>query len=92
MAGFPSIAGLDRFWSSAEHRALFADQLDGRLKHALATDGRPAYMLVQGTVTEPGPIETHMQIIVPMIIERGGVYMIWTPREHIRVLAGHWQR
>ena len=111
---FPGRAALDRFWSSPEHRAAFADRLDGRLAHALAlpgipeaglpdqpiptranvtvpdSAGPPAYMLIQGTVRDPGPIEAYMAIIVPMIIARGGLYLVWTPPEPVSVLAGDW--
>ncbi|MBT5239314.1 MAG: DUF1330 domain-containing protein [Rhodospirillaceae bacterium] len=54
-------------------------------------DGPKAYMLVQGTVTDPEPIGTYMETIIPMIIERGGVYRAWTTPEGPRVLAGDWQ-
>lgn len=54
------------------------------------SDGPKAYMLVQGTVTDPEPIGTYMETIIPMIIERGGVYRAWTPPDGPRVLAGDW--
>lgn len=53
--------------------------------------GPKAYMLVQGTVSDPEPIGTYMETIVPMIIERGGVYRAWTLPEGPTVLAGEWQ-
>lgn len=54
------------------------------------SDGPKAYMLVQGTVSDPEPIGTYMETIIPMIIERGGVYRVWTTPEGPRVLAGNW--
>lgn len=53
--------------------------------------GPKAFMLVQGTVSDPEPIGTYMETIVPMIIERGGVYRAWTSPEGPVVLAGEWQ-
>ena len=53
-------------------------------------EGPKAYMLVQGTVSDPGPIGVYMETIVPMIIERGGVYRAWTDPEGPEVLAGDW--
>lgn len=52
--------------------------------------GPRAWMLVQGTVSDPGPIGKYMETIVPMIIERGGVYRVWTAPEGPEVLAGDW--
>lgn len=52
--------------------------------------GPKAYMLVQGTVSDPEPIGTYMETIIPMIIERGGVYRVWTPPDGPEVLAGEW--
>jgi|GEM_PF-2719418 uncharacterized protein (DUF1330 family) len=54
------------------------------------SDGPKAFMLVQGTVSDPEPIGTYMETIIPMIIERGGVYRAWTPPEGPVVLAGEW--
>lgn len=54
------------------------------------SSGPKAYMLVQGTVSDPEPIATYMETIIPMIIERGGVYRAWTPPEGPKVLAGAW--
>ncbi|NKB42722.1 MAG: DUF1330 domain-containing protein [Alphaproteobacteria bacterium] len=54
-------------------------------------DGPKAYMLVQGTVSDPEPIGVYMETIIPMIIERGGVYRAWTLPDGPRVLAGDWQ-
>lgn len=54
-------------------------------------DGPKAFMLVQGTVSDPEPIGTYMETIIPMIMERGGVYRAWTPPEGPTVLAGDWQ-
>lgn len=53
--------------------------------------GPKAFMLVQGTVSDPGPVSAYMETIIPMIIERGGVYRAWTPPEGPVVLAGEWQ-
>jgi uncharacterized protein (DUF1330 family) len=52
--------------------------------------GPRAYMLVQGTVSDPGPIGKYMETIVPMIIERGGVYRVWTDPDGPSLLAGAW--
>lgn len=52
--------------------------------------GPKAYMLVQGTVSDPDPIGTYMETIIPMIIERGGVYRAWTMPDGPTVLAGDW--
>ena len=52
--------------------------------------GKPAYMLVQGTISDHAPIGAYMETIIPMIKERGGVYRIWTPPDGPEVLAGHW--
>ncbi len=54
-------------------------------------DGPKAYMLVQGTVSDPDPIGAYMETIIPMIIERGGVYRAWTLPDGPSVLAGDWQ-
>ncbi len=52
--------------------------------------GPKAYMLVQGTVSDPEPIGLYMETIVPMIMERGGVYRAWTTPDGPEVLAGDW--
>lgn len=53
--------------------------------------GPKAFMLVQGTVSDPGPIGTYMETIVPMIIERGGIYRAWNLPDGPTVLAGEWE-
>ena len=55
------------------------------------SSARPAYMLVQGTISDPTPIGDYMATIIPMIKERGGVYRIWTPPDGPEVLAGTWE-
>lgn len=52
--------------------------------------GHRGYMLVQGTVSDPDPIGRYMEIIVPLIIERGGVYRVWTDPTGPELLAGNW--
>lgn len=54
------------------------------------SEGPKAYMLVQGTVSDPEPIAAYMETIIPMIIERGGVYRAWTLPDGPEVLAGEW--
>ena len=50
------------------------------------------WMLVQGTISDPGPIARYMEILVPMIVERGGVYRVWTDPDGPELLAGDWPR
>lgn len=50
----------------------------------------PAYMLIQGTVTDPGPIQAYVGIIMPMLRERGGYYVVYARAPEVSVLHGEW--
>lgn len=50
----------------------------------------PAYMLVQGSVTDLEPIERYAGIIMPMLRERHGYYVVYAQAPDVTVLHGEW--
>lgn len=50
----------------------------------------PAYMLVQGSVIDPEPIQAYVGIIMPMLRERGGYYVVYAEAPDVTVLHGSW--
>lgn len=50
----------------------------------------PAYMLVQGSVTNLEPIERYVAIIMPMLRERRGYYVVYAQAPDVEVLHGSW--
>lgn len=50
----------------------------------------PAYMLVQGSITNVPPIERYAAIIMPMLRERLGYYVVYAEAQDVRVLHGVW--
>jgi uncharacterized protein (DUF1330 family) len=50
----------------------------------------PAYMLIQGSVTDPGPIGDYVSIIMPMLRERLGYYAVYATAPEVKVLHGQW--
>lgn len=53
-------------------------------------DTPPAYMLVQGSITNVPPIEQYAAIIMPMLRERFGYYVVYAQAPDVRVLHGRW--
>jgi uncharacterized protein (DUF1330 family) len=58
--------------------------------HTPARDTPPAYMLVQGSVTDPGPIGEYVSIIMPMLRERHGYYAVYATAPEVDALHGEW--
>jgi uncharacterized protein (DUF1330 family) len=58
--------------------------------HAPRLETPPAYMLVQGSITNVPPIEQYAAIIMPMLRERYGYYVVYAEAPDVRVLHGHW--
>jgi uncharacterized protein (DUF1330 family) len=50
----------------------------------------PAYMLVQGSIRNLPPIEQYAAIIMPMLRERLGYYVVYAQADDVRVLHGEW--
>jgi uncharacterized protein (DUF1330 family) len=50
----------------------------------------PAYMLVQGSVTNLAPIQDYVAIIMPMLRARGGYYVVYAEAPDVTVLHGTW--
>ncbi len=50
----------------------------------------PAYMLVQGSVTKLEPIQQYVAIIMPMLRERLGYYVVYAEAPDVTVLHGSW--
>jgi uncharacterized protein (DUF1330 family) len=50
----------------------------------------PAYMLVQGSVTNLAAIQEYVGIIMPMLRERGGYYVVYAEAPDVTVLHGAW--
>jgi uncharacterized protein (DUF1330 family) len=50
----------------------------------------PAYMLVQGSVTELEAIQQYVGIIMPMLRERLGYYVVYAETPDVDVLHGRW--
>jgi uncharacterized protein (DUF1330 family) len=77
-------------------RGLPADGLPDDLLPTIATvkppglGTPPAYMLVQGSVRNPGPIEKYVGIIMPMLRERSGYYVVYAQAAEVHVRLGHW--
>jgi uncharacterized protein (DUF1330 family) len=53
-------------------------------------DTPPAYMLVQGSVTAVEPIQQYLAVIVPMLRERSGFYIVHAGSPDVDVLHGEW--
>lgn len=53
-------------------------------------DTPPAYMLVQGSVTAVEPIQRYVAVIMPMLRERGGYYVVYAQAPDVEVLHGVW--
>ncbi len=52
--------------------------------------GPPAFMVIEGVVTDAEPMGRYRDIIFPMISERGGYYLVYLPRDRVTVLHGDW--
>lgn len=50
----------------------------------------PAWMLVQGSVTNLEPIQRYAEIIMPMLRERLGYYVVYAEAPDVTVLHGEW--
>lgn len=50
----------------------------------------PAYMLVQGSVANLEPIQEYVGIIMPMLRERCGYYVVYAEAPDVAVLHGAW--
>jgi len=50
----------------------------------------PAYMLVQGSVTNLAPIQEYAGIIMPMLRERMGYYIVYAEAADVTVRHGSW--
>lgn len=50
----------------------------------------PSLMLIEGSVTEEGPIDQYRDIIMPMLKERGAYYLVYTLADGVSVLSGEW--
>lgn len=50
----------------------------------------PAWMLVQGSVTNLEPIQRYAEIIMPMLRERRGYYVVYAEAPDVSVLHGDW--
>ena len=59
---------------------------------AIAAPGPPAYMLIEGVVTAPEPIDRYRAIIFPMISAGGGYYLVYAHSKAVRLLAGDWSQ
>jgi uncharacterized protein (DUF1330 family) len=53
-------------------------------------EGPPAYMLIEGSVSDQARIDGYRGIILPMIAERGGYYIVFAFADQVRVLSGTW--
>lgn len=49
-----------------------------------------AYMLIEGTGTDESRMDAYRDVILPMIRERGGYYVMFELGGNVRVLAGAW--
>jgi uncharacterized protein (DUF1330 family) len=50
----------------------------------------PAYMLVEGSVTNHDPIQRYVGLIMPMLRERGGYYVVYATAADVEMLQGKW--
>lgn len=55
------------------------------------THAPPAYMLIQGTVTDREAMQAYSGIIVPMLRERGAYYLAQARTPDVTVLFGEWR-
>lgn len=50
----------------------------------------PTLMLIEGSATDPDAMNAYRDIIMPMLKERGGYYLIYEPGGNVEVLSGTW--
>jgi uncharacterized protein (DUF1330 family) len=57
---------------------------------SLAKGQQPAYMLIEGSVSDPAPMDAYRNIIFPLIRARGGHYLVYAGADQVEVLGAPW--
>lgn len=55
------------------------------------SSGPPAFMLVQGSVSDLAAMPAYRALIQPMLVERGAYYVVYAAAAEVEVLQGRWE-